>query len=1051
MKPNPTRSVVRPVLLALCSLLVGLVGLAVLGYLIIASPFSPPDGGLHRWLDLGLLILGVAAAAILARRWADTRSELMRRVAELSTVDDIGRAIVQAQLDVDELCRLMYEHASRIVDTTIFHLGLFDGDDYQLKLWMREGELQPPRTFHLTPGLGLVSWLRESKQPILVGDFEKELDSLPAQPVYVSDTPPRSALFVPLLAGDTAIGTMSIQSFRPYAYGRNDLRVLSAMANQAAVAIQKAQLYAQQVRRARELETIGQVARQVTATLELEELFKRVVHLIRTNFGYYHVAIHTVDAERQAIIFQTSSSASGQDANVEVAWGQGLIGWVAENRQPAIVNDVGNDPRYRCVDALDETQSELTVPLLLENDLVGILDVQSASSNAFGADDLFILETLSDQIAIAIQGARLYEAERQQAWLSTALLQVADAMSRLSDMDAVLTNIVRLTPLLAGVDRCAILLWDAGEEAFVPAQTYGLAPELRETFDHMLFQPGTMPALDLMRLEKQPVLASALDELLIPSHLAETLDIWEMLLLPLLAQGELLGAMIVDYAGTAHTFEPRMINMLAGIANQAAMVIHSARLVQAQQEEAYVSAVLLQVAEAVSGSLGLSDVLAAIVRIAPMLVGVEVCAIFLLDRASGVFVPGQQYGLKREVHASFWDIRLGDDAAVVRRLLAGEQFVMLPSVTDLSPSPEEDPRDLADRSAALLSLFASDGDRRSLLALPLTAKGEVIGFMAVNYRGPEHHIAERWISILTGIASQTSMAIENDRLLKETAEQERLKQELDVARRIQASFLPPCCPDVLGWEVAALWRSARQVGGDFYDFIPLPPVPLVPDACAGRVSDGSAGSATASDRGGAGSDRLGLVVADVADKGVPAALFMALSRTLIRTVAMDGRSPSRAVARANDLILADARSGLFVTAIYAVLEPQSGRVVFVNAGHMPPLLVRAADGVATVSRTHGMALGILPGSEVPEQTISLDPGDILLLYTDGVIEATDSKLEMFGRERLIQVVQEHRNQSATQLVETINSAIAAFTGDASQFDDLTVLVAKRTAYGLASV
>ena len=98
-----------------------------------------------------------------------------------------------------------------------------------------------------------------------------------------------------------------------------------------------------------------------------------------------------------------------------------------------------------------------------------------------------------------------------------------------------------------------------------------------------------------------------------------------------------------------------------------------------------------------------------------------------------------------------------------------------------------------------------------------------------------------------------------------------------------------------------------------------------------------------------------------------------------------------------------------------------------------------------------MALGILPGSEVPDQTISLDPGDILLLYTDGVIEATDSKLEMFGRERLIQVVQEHRNQSATQLVETINSAIAAFTGDASQFDDLTLLVAKRTAYGLASV
>jgi len=1012
-------------------MLAGLVGLGVLAYLMVASPLSS-GAGLHRWLDLGLLILGITAAAFLAKRWSDTRNELMQRVAALSTLDEIGRAIVQAQLDVDELCKLMYEQASRIVDTTIFHLGLFDGDDFQIKLWMREGELQPPRTFHLTPGVGLVTWLRESREPILVGDFDKELDSLPAQPVYVSDTPPRSALFVPLLAGDTVIGTMSIQSFRPYAYGQNDLQVLSAMANQAAVAMQKAQLYAKEVRRARELETIGQVARQVTATLELDDLFKRVVQLIRTNFGYYHVAIHTVDTERRAMVFQTSSSASGHDAKVEVAWGQGLIGWVAENREPAVVNDVTNDPRYRCVDALDETQSELTVPLLLENDLVGVLDVQSASPNAFGADDLFILETLSDQIAIAIQEARLYEAERQQAWLSTALLQVADAMSRLSDMDAVLTNIVRLTPLLAGVDRCVILMWDAGEEVFVPAQSYGLAPELRERLEHMSFRPETMPALELMRLDKRPVLASASDELLVPADLAETFDVKEMLLLPLLAQGKLLGAMMVDYAGTAHTFEQRIINMLSGIANQAAMVIHSAQLVQAQQEEAYVSAVLLQVAEAVSGSLNLSDILAAVVRIAPMLVGVEVCAIFLRDRASGVFVPGQQYGLRREAQAGFGDIRLGAGTAIVRGLLAGEQHVIVPS---LSSSSNGD----LDQSIALAALVGDNG----LLALPLTAMGEVIGFMAVNYGGPGHRFRERWISILTGIASQTSIAVENDRLLKEAAEQERMKQELDVARRIQASFLPPCCPEVVGWEVAALWRSARQVGGDFYDFIPLPPA--------------TAGEADGED--GAPHDRLGLVVADVADKGVPAALFMALSRTLIRTVAIDGRSPGRAVARANDLILADARAGLFVTAIYAILEPSSGRdpasisatgrepgkVTFVNAGHMPPLLVRAADGAATLLKTHGMALGILPGSEVPEETISLDAGDILVLYTDGVVEATDSNREMFGRERLIEVVQKHRQQAATELVETIDQAISAFTGEAPQFDDLTMLVAKRRA------
>ena len=315
-------------------------------------------------------------------------------------------------------------------------------------------------------------------------------------------------------------------------------------------------------------------------------------------------------------------------------------------------------------------------------------------------------------------------------------------MSRLSDMDAVLTNIVRLTPLLAGVDRCAILLWDVREEAFAPAQSYGLAPELRETFEAMMFRAGTMPALDVMRVKEEPVLASASDGLLIPADLAKTFNLREVLLLPLLAQGGLLGAMMVDYAGKAHTFEQRMVNMLVGIANQAAMVIHSAQLVEAQQEEAYVSAVLLQVAEVVSASQDLSETLAAVVRIVPMLAGVDVCAIFLRDRAGpprlapqsagttgGVFLPCQQHGLKGEAQAGFMGLCLGEDAAVVRGLLAGEQFVVLPGMPGRPSAPSapsgsrsmpgasEDRRDgtaqgngdLDHQSALLLSFFEPAG------------------------------------------------------------------------------------------------------------------------------------------------------------------------------------------------------------------------------------------------------------------------------------------------------------------------------------------------------
>ncbi|MGC9334282.1 MAG: PP2C family protein-serine/threonine phosphatase, partial [Anaerolineae bacterium] len=256
------------------------------------------------------------------------------------------------------------------------------------------------------------------------------------------------------------------------------------------------------------------------------------------------------------------------------------------------------------------------------------------------------------------------------------------------------------------------------------------------------------------------------------------------------------------------------------------------------------------------------------------------------------------------------------------------------------------------------------------------------------------------------------------------AEQERMRQELEVAKRIQTSFLPESCPEVPGWELAALWRSAREVGGDFYDFVPLPP-----DAMEGQ----------------AGGSRMGVVIADVADKGVPAALFMALSRTLVRTMTIDGRPAADAIARANQLIMADARAGLFVTLFYVVLHPGSGDITFVNAGHMPPLWLQAADGAVKQVRVPGVALGIIEQLEFEQHEASLQPGDTFILYTDGVTEATNEQDEMFGRHRLAETARRFRHESAEGLLRRIDEAIAQHVGEVPQFDDLTLVIARRTA------
>jgi sigma-B regulation protein RsbU (phosphoserine phosphatase) len=206
------------------------------------------------------------------------------------------------------------------------------------------------------------------------------------------------------------------------------------------------------------------------------------------------------------------------------------------------------------------------------------------------------------------------------------------------------------------------------------------------------------------------------------------------------------------------------------------------------------------------------------------------------------------------------------------------------------------------------------------------------------------------------------------------------------------------------------------VSGDFYDFIPPP----------------------GDDEG-----AWGFVMADVADKGVPAALFMALSRTLVRTMAMSGREPAAVLMRANDMIIADAHSDLFVTLFYAVLDPETGRLTYANGGHNPPLLLRAGSDQVTSLTAQGMALGIVHGVEIEQRETRLAPGDLLIFYTDGVTDALDAKNHEFGLERLQQVLLAHRAASAAEIVAAINRAVADFVGERPQFDDLTLLVLKR--------
>ena len=252
---------------------------------------------------------------------------------------------------------------------------------------------------------------------------------------------------------------------------------------------------------------------------------------------------------------------------------------------------------------------------------------------------------------------------------------------------------------------------------------------------------------------------------------------------------------------------------------------------------------------------------------------------------------------------------------------------------------------------------------------------------------------------------------------REHLQLESLKTDLAVASEIQHAILPrvfPPFPDLAEQlDIAASMTPAKDVGGDFYDFF--------------RIDD----------------HRIGFIIADVSGKGIPAAIFMAVSRTLIRATGIRGGSPSDCVTYSNKLLSSESVDCMFVTLFYGILDVQSGEVVYCNAGHNPPYLLKQNGDVEVLSVSKDPMVGAIDGIEYHEERFTMEKGDALVMFTDGVTEAMNTSFEEFGENRLVETLEGVTLHSCKQIIEAVKTDVASFTKDAEQSDDLTLLVIKK--------
>jgi serine phosphatase RsbU (regulator of sigma subunit)/putative methionine-R-sulfoxide reductase with GAF domain len=805
------------------------------------------DLGFSQFVLAGLAFIAVAAVV----RGATLNLQTQRRsVRELALLNEISRAIIRSELDEQALCNLIYREASKVVDTTSFHLGLFKDQKYTLYVRVQDRMRLPRLVVDLRTNGGLIGWIRQTGRALLVEDFTQEMERLPARPRYQSERPPRSGIYVPLIAGEEVIGSISVQSYERAAFDANDLRLLSLIADQAAVAIMRANAFNEARQRAVQLQAVREVSQQITAILDLEHLLPSIVHLIRERFNYHPVHIFTIDPIEDLIRFRASTSADAyltQHQPVVVEFGVGLVGCAAQEGRPILVDDVRNDPRY--IRDVQTTRSELAVPLRIGNAIIGVLDVQSAEVNDFNDSDLFVIQTLADQIAVAIDSANSYTAQREEAWTLNALLQIAEHTGQATTLADLTAAAVRLPPLLIGCVRCYCLLWERDVRHFTLLSAYGLPQAVRNSLIGSVIELSAAPVLAHMIRESE----------------------------------------------TGGSIRP-----------------------------------------------------------------------FILNTAT-------------------------------------------------------------DNPAALPQIINVAGSG-SLAVIPMRTRASLIGALILDYDDQHLHLTTRQTNLCTGAANQIAGALESMLLAREAEEAARMEQELQVAREIQTALLPSSLPVIAGWQIAAMWRSARIVGGDFYDFWILPHDGSQADPGPGQLQPSAY--------------ELGFVIADVSDKGVPAAMFMAMARSLVRAAALDGSTTDRALQRANRWIDRDSESGMFVTLFYARLNPATGQLRYTSAGHNPPILFRCASQQTEELRTPGIALGVLKEVRLVEAATTLEHGDVLVCYTDGVSEAINDRSEALGTERLHAIIREHHTQSADTICNAILTTVSTHARGQPHFDDVTLLVIK---------
>lgn len=897
-----------------------------------------------------------------------------------------ANALLLAGADPEALIQTIAERVLRYLDCDVFFNFVFDEARGKLHLNAYAG-ITPEAAAEiewLERGVAICGCVALTGERIVSEDVQSNGDP---RAELVRSMGVRAYACQPLRVGTKTVGTLSFGTKKRDKFTSGELSLMLAIADQVSIAMERKRAEQELQARQRRQEFILELADAVRTMRDPSEIQVTASRMLGQHLGANRVGYaESEDEGRTAVVaLNYTDGVPGVEGRHSLEdFGADVLKGLRAGRTVAR-EDVAHDPSLSAAErnAYERLQvlSTVNVPVIKESGLVAVLFVHQSEPRRWSRDEIALLEEVAERTWDAVDRARLASAERQRIETQRLLLQAAAALSSSMDMQEVLTRLADIARELTRTPRVFVNLVDMAKATLTPVvpREGVVAPE-----------GNPIPFARLSATSREAILSgqTAILDYEAPEtpeydkQIARANNCRLVLFVPLVFEGEMVGHLALDEPGKRHHFTGREIELIEGIASQAAIAVQNAKLFEAQRESARYAEALSRIGDSIHSTLEIDEIMRRVVEEAALALDMDAVAVEV--REDGGWPIRYAHGMPE----GFAGASITPRAALAR--MAGES--RRPVV--ISDTREKSGLEIPSQFTAIL-------------AVPLFLRADTFGVLVfLELHGPRIFSGAD-IEFATRLAASVSLALVNSKLYEtEHAIAETLQETLVV--------LPS---QISGVEFSRAYESATfesgRVGGDFVDVFEV------------------------------GAETVGVALGDVSGKGIDAAVTTSLIRTTLRVHALDGQPPASVAAKANDVMRRFSETEAFVTLWFGLLHTTTGLLRYICAGH-PPALVLAADGTISQLECKDPILGAFDRAVYFESQAVLAPGDRLVLYSDGVTEARSPGGRFLYARGLLELIGKNAGEPTAAITARIMEDVVSFSAGVLR-DDAALLVVEPTA------